>query len=201
MASITSSSSPGTTGFLSPRVICQIVGYTCLLGFLVDMLVLVFPPSVMNPQWRVGMLQQVGDRSIVLLFGIALVIAGLNSRRWLKQLSRLSLAIGILYFLFSPLVVADTIRLQQQAVNAITAQATQVQSQINTAKTDPKQLGENVTLADLERASSEVAARVEEAEQSAVTASVKTGVKVVGNLVVLGLGFAGLGRYAMSVRR
>jgi len=202
MASLTSSSSsPSTPGFLSARTICQIVGFTCLLGFIVDVLVLTLPPSLGNPQWRVGVLQQIGDRSIVLLFGMALTLAGINSRRWLKQLSRISLALGVLYFLLSPLVVADTIKLQQQAVNEITVQATQYQSQISTLKADPTRLGANVTVADLERASAEVKTKVTEAEQNAVTTSVKTGVSVVSNLVVIGLGLLGLGRYAMSARR
>jgi len=203
MASVTSSSSSSssTAGFLSPKAICRIVGFTCLLGFTIDVLLLTLPPSIQNPQWRVSVLQQIGDRSIVLLFGMALLIGGLDSRRWLKQLSRVSLGIGILYFLLAPFVVSDTMKLQQQAVNDITAKATQVQSQISTAKADPTRLGPNVTLADLERASAEITTQVNEAQKSAVTTSVKAGVSVVGNLVVIGCGLIGLGRYAMRARR
>jgi hypothetical protein len=199
MASITSSNS-NTVSSYNPKAICQIVGYTCLVGFAIDMLVLALPPDIRNVQWRIGMLQQIADRGIILLFGLALIIFGLSNRRWLKQFSRLSLLVGILFFLVCPLVIADAVKLQQQAVNAITTQASQFRTQIDNARANPSAAGENVTPEALERASQQLTEQTDTLTKNARTTGIKAGVAIVGNLVVVGLGLVSLGRYAMRSR-
>jgi hypothetical protein len=199
MASVTSSN-PNSVSSYSPKSLCQIVGYACLAGFIIDMLVLMLPPSLGNPQWRVGIIQQVADRSIILLFGTALLIFGLSGRALLKQFSRLCLLVGAIFLLLCPLVIADTAKLQAQAISGITTQASQIQAQIDKAKADPSALGKNVTAEQLQAYAQSIPTKTNEATQNARTTSIKAGVAIVGNLLVVGVGLISLGRYGMRSR-
>jgi hypothetical protein len=200
MASVTSSNNPNVVSSYSPKSICLIVGYACIAGFLIDMLVLALPPSPTDSQWRVGFVQQVADRSIILLFGAALIIFGLSARNLLKQFSRICLLIGALLFLACPLVIADTVKIQQQAVNGITAKASEIKSQIDQAKANPSALPQNVNLDQLDAYAKTIPEQTDTMVQNARTTSIKAGVAIVGNLVVVGLGMIGLGRYGMQSR-
>lgn len=179
--------------------ICQIVGFVCLIGFALNMLVLFLPPQLRDAGWRIGFLQQFGDRSLVLLIGAALITAGnLDSRRWLRQFSLFFLFVGGIYLVTSLLVVRDTLSLRQQAVNNISAQETQVQNQIRSAQSNPAALGQNITAEDLQRASQSLSGQAATAKQNAQTTVLKTGITSVINLVAIGLGLVGLGRYGLS---
>ncbi|HEY9698662.1 MAG TPA: HpsJ family protein [Trichocoleus sp.] len=184
------------------RGICQIAGLTCLVGFAIDLLVLLLPPELGNAQWRFGVMQQLADRSIVLFFGAALMIFGsLDSRRGLKRLSTLCMATGVAFFLFSLLVITDCLKLREQATNNISAQETQVQTQIRNAQTNPGALSGNVKAEDLQRLSEQLSNQAKTLKESAQTGVVKTGAASIGNLIVVGLGLIGLGRYGMNLRR
>ena len=182
--------------------ICQIVGAVCLFGFALNMLVLFLPPQLGDATWRLGFLQQFGDRSLVLLLGAALTIAGsLNSRRWLRQLSLFFLFLGGIYLITCLLVVKDTLSLRQQALNNIGAQETQVQNRIRDAQSNPSSLGENITAEDLQQASQTLSSQATTAKQNAQTTVLKTGITSIINLVAIGLGLVGLGRYGLSSRQ
>ena len=71
MASISTQPSASFGG----QAIARIVGFTCLFGFLVDMIALALPFGA-GAAWRATLLQQMGDRSIVLLIGIGLLSLG-----------------------------------------------------------------------------------------------------------------------------
>lgn len=200
MASI-SSPIPNSAGSYGAKGICQIVGAVCLAGFIIDMLVLALPPQVGNVQWRIGLMQQMSDRSIVLLLGSALLIFGnIENRRWLKRLCTAALITGIVFFLSSLLVIADGLKLQQQAVGNIDTQASQLQTQIQSAKANPSIAGENVTAEDLTRASQLLITQADTLKQNAKTTVLKTGVASIGNLIIVGLGLVSLGRYGMRLR-
>lgn len=182
--------------------ICQIVGAVCLFGFALNMLVLLLPPQLGDATWRLAFLQQFGDRSLVLLLGAALTIAGsLNSRRWLRQLSLFFLFLGGVYLITCLLVVKDTLSLRQQALSNISAQETQVQNRIRDAQSNPATLGQNVTAEDLQRASQTLSGQATVAKQNAQTTVLKTGITAIINLVAIGLGLVGLGRYGLSSRQ
>jgi len=182
--------------------ICQIVGFVCLFGFALNMLVLFLPPQIRDAAWRVGFLQQFGDRSLVLLIGAALTIAGsFESRRWQRQFSLLCLFLGGIYLITSLLVIRDTLSLRQQAVNTISTQETQVQNQIRNAQANPAALGQNVTAEDLQRASQTLSGQATIAKQNAQTTVLKTGITSVINLIAIGLGLVGLGRFGLSARQ
>ena len=65
-------------------------------------------------------MQQVSDRSIILLFGLALVMYGmLDFRRWRRWLALFCLIWGVIFNLSSILVIRDGIASQQQAMTNI----------------------------------------------------------------------------------
>lgn len=199
MASI---SSPTPNASYGAKGICQIVGLVCLAGFIIDMLVLALPPQLGNVEWRIGLIQQMSDRSIILLLGSALLIFGnLDNRRWLKQFSTFCLVVGVAFLLSCLLVIADGLKLQQQAVSNISNQASQLQTQIQNAQSNPSAAGENITAADLQRASQLLNTQADTLKQNAKRTVLKTGAASVSNLIIVGLGLVSLGRYGMRLRR
>lgn len=199
MASV---SNPPSTGAASTgaRVIFQIIGLVCLAGFLVDMTVRVLPPSIGNVAWRAGILQQLSDRSIVFLIGVGFMLFSLESRRWMRRLSVVSLIVGVLFILSSLLVIRDSLTLQQQALVNINNQVSQVQTQIQNAQEKPNP-DLKITPEQLEQAAKTINSQAEAAKENTKTTVLKTGIAAVGNLVVVGLGLISLGRYGMRSRR
>jgi predicted PurR-regulated permease PerM len=192
MASI---SVPNVTPSYNPKGLIRIVGFACLAGFLVDLLVLTFPPALGNLQWRVAFMQQVSDRSIVLLFGLALVMYGiLDFRLWRRRLAMFCLVLGVIFTLSSILVVRDSLTLQQQALTNISNQAAQIQSQIQKAQDNPQAVP-NITPEKLQQASQALSNQANALKQNAKTSVIRTGVSSVGNLVVVGLALIALGQY------
>ncbi|MCU0525745.1 MAG: HpsJ family protein [Elainella sp. Prado103] len=184
-----------------PQPMSRIVGFACLAGFLVDLLLIALPSAPSNPEWRVNFLQQMSDRSIILLFGAALVIYGnLENRRWRKQLGMGTLAIGIAFLLSCVLTISDGLRLSSLAEQNITDQASQVQTQIQNAKEDPE-LAPNVTPEQLKQAAQLIDTRVVSLKQTARSSIRKTMIAIVANLVVIGVALISLGYYSMRPRR
>jgi len=98
--------------------------FACLAGFLVDMIVLTFPPALGNVEWRVGFLQQLGDRSIILLLGLALIMySWIDIRPWRRKLALACLIIGVVFNLSSVLAIRDNLKVQEMAITNISTQA------------------------------------------------------------------------------
>jgi len=181
----------------NPKPLCRIVGIACLAGFVVDLLILALPPALGNPEWRTVFLQQMSDRSIILLFGAALTIYGsLEARALRKQLGFVCLSLGVIYLLSCVLVIRDGLMLNDLAAKNIATQAAQVQTQIQNAKNDPK-AAPNVTPEQLQQAAQTIDTRAVSLKQNAKTGILKTAIAIVGNLVVIGIALISLGRYGM----
>lgn len=182
--------------------IAQIVGLVCIAGFVLNMLILLLPPQIGSIEWRIGFLQQFGDRSLVFCLGAALIIFGsVGSRRRLRQFSTFCFAMGIVFVLSCFLVISDTLSLQQQATTAIDTQASQLQTQLRNAQSNPTSLGANVKLEDIKRVADQLTAQTSVAKQNAKRTVIKTGASSVSNLAVVGLGLLGLGRIGMQLSR
>lgn len=203
MASASTPASMSGTARPDPRLgVCQIVGLVCIFGFLLNILVLLLPPQFGNPTWRAAFLQTFSDRSLVFLFGAALLmISSLNSQRPPRLFSLFCLFLGGLFLVTCVLAVSDTLTLRQQALTNINAQENQIQTQIRNAQSNPAAVGKNITAEDLERASKTLAGQATQIKQNAQTTVLKTGVTSIVNLVVVGLGLIGLGRYGLSTRK
>lgn len=185
----------------SGKALCRIVGAACLAGFMLDILTIAFPPSITNIAWRISFLQQVGDRSIVLLFGMALMMYGvLDTRLLRKRFAFFCLALGVVFGLSSILVITDSVRFREQAVNTISSQAATLQTQIQQAKTNPP-ANANITPELIQKASQEVTSRAESAKQSTQANILKTSVSSIGNLIIVGLALVGLGQYGARPSR
>jgi hypothetical protein len=185
----------------NPSPLCRIVGIACLTGFVVDLLILALPPALGNPEWRVGFLQQMSDRSIILLFGTALTLYGnLESRAWRKQLGMASLVLGVVFLLSCVLTIADSLKLNGMAEKNIANQAAQVQTQIQNAKNNPT-AAPNVTPEQLQQATQLVNTKAVTLKQTAKTSILKSAIAIVGNLVVIGFALISLGRYSMRPRK
>ncbi|HIK15547.1 MAG TPA: hypothetical protein IGS53_09735 [Leptolyngbyaceae cyanobacterium M33_DOE_097] len=179
----------------NPKGLCRIVGFACLAGFLVDMIVLTFPPALGNVEWRVGFLQQLGDRSIILLLGLALIMySWIDIRPWRRKLALACLIIGVVFNLSSVLAIRDNLKVQEMAITNISTQASQLQTQIQKAQADPK-ANPNLTPERLEQAAQLLNSQANALKQNAKTSVLKNGISSVGNLVVVGLALIGLGQY------
>lgn len=182
-------------------VLCRIVGIACVTGFIVDMLVLALPPVLSSPEWRVGIMQQLGDRCIILLFGLALLIYGsLEHRRERKQLAFSCVVIGVVLLLSCIAVVRDGLLLHDLTVKNINTQVEQLQSQIQD-RTTRGDAAAKATPEQLQEASRAIKTRVGSLKEGAKTSIFKTAIATMGNLVVIGLALVSLGYYGMHARK
>ncbi|NJL49274.1 MAG: hypothetical protein HC929_19750 [Leptolyngbyaceae cyanobacterium SM2_5_2] len=203
MAYVSASTARAGEGSFGSGNISRIVGLVCVVGFLFDMLVLFLPPELGNVEWRIGFMQAFANRSVILLFGIALLIYGSvgNSRSRLKVVSQFSMVLGLVFFLLSLLSIVDSIQLNQRAVSAISSQETQLQTQIRDAQTNPGSLPENINPDQLQEFSQQLTAQADTLKRNAKRTVLKTGISNIGNLLLVGAGLVGLGRSGMALSR
>ncbi len=191
-------STPNFIDTSSTKSICLIVGLTCLAGFGLDFLALALPPNLLELQWRLTLLQQTGDRSIILLFGAALTLyAVLGNRRLLKQLAFGCLIAGIIFHLSCILLIQDSITLKNQAVRNISDQVAQVQTRAQEAQENPD-LASNVTPEQIEQAYQQIVTQAESLKQNTQLSITKAAIVSLGNLLIVGLGLISLGRFGLK---
>ena len=186
---------PGGFSSYSFKEACLIIGITSLAIFILNILALALASDANSVQWRVNFLEQVGNRSIALLFGFALIAYGFSDhyklRKWLAFICLMS---GILFQMGCILTIHDTLILQKQAAENITQQANQVKIQIQEGEisVDDSQ--------EAERALQRITIREQELEQRAKSDITRAGIVSVGNLLIPGLGLIGLGRLGLKTR-
>ncbi|HZG40202.1 MAG TPA: HpsJ family protein [Nodosilinea sp.] len=201
MATLSARNTSNTNNASVASSLCLIVGLACLAGFAVDLFILAVPPSPRSIQWRVGVMQQVADRSIVLLFGMALTYYGtLASRSWRKLIPYICLAMGALFLLSGLFVLRDSSKLHSETIGQIETQAAQIKTQIEQATANP-QLAPDVTPEQIRQASDILVTRESELKANTKQSILKAGVSTVGNLVVIGLSFLGLGLFGSRAAR
>ncbi|KAM3112588.1 HpsJ-like protein, cyanoexosortase C-associated [Phormidesmis sp. 146-33] len=201
MASMTSLSAQGSTSSYGAKSLCRLVGAACLAGFLIDMLVLAVPPNVTSIEWRIGFLQQMSDRSIILLFGLALLMYGiLDLRLWRKRLALTCLVVGGIFTLSSILVIRDSLVFQQLAFTNISNQAAQVRTQLDKLQENPS-AAPNLKPEQLKQVPQLLDRQVESLKQNAQSSVIRTGIASVGNLVVVGIALIGLGQFGIRSTR
>jgi hypothetical protein len=194
-------SNPNLSGAFNAKPLYQIVGFACIAGFLIDISALIFPPNFGAIEWRLGLMQQLGDRGIIMLFGLVFLMVGsLEMRQFRKQLSMICLGLGLIYLLGSVLSIRDAVNMQKLTSSNISAQSNQVQEKLQAAKDKPP-ANLKVTPEDIEKALQQVNVRTEAAQKGAQTQILKTGFSSVGNLIVIGLALIGVGRYGMRPSR
>ncbi len=194
---------PTTTNVMDSgaKQICLIVGLVCLAGFAVDMLAISMPLNPFDLPWRINFLQQMGDRSIILLFGSALILySQVGNRRLTKPLSLILLGIGVAFILSSVLVIRDSLILQDQTINNISTQAEQLQTQIEDSRGNPE-LPPEITSEQFDQAAQQITTQAEQLKQNTRSGITKAGLASIGNLIVVGMGLIGLGRFGLTTAR
>ena len=167
-------------------------------GFLINLLVLMVPPAPFDLAWRVSFLEQVGDRSLILLFGSALLLySQLSNRRVIRRLSFVLLGVGVALLLSSVLVVRDTLILQEQMIGNIGTQSAQLQSQIEARRSQPE-VTADITAAQFEQASQALASQADVLKRNTRSGLTRAGLVSIGNLSIVGMGLVGLGRFGLS---
>ncbi len=183
------------------KQLCLIVGLVCLAGFAVDMLAIGMPPNPFDLPWRINFLQQMGDRSIILLFGSALLLYSLlGNRRLSRSLSLILLGVGVAFVLSSVLVIRDSLTLRDQTLNNISAQEQQIQTQIEDSRGNPE-LPPEVTTEQLNEAAQQISTQADQLKQNTRNGITKAGLASIGNLIVVGMGLLGLGRFGLTGAR
>ncbi len=182
------------------KAIARIVAIACLTGFLVDMLILGSPLGL-TAQWRANFLQQMSERSIVLLFGSALLIySSLELRKLRRQIGLACLVVGVVFLLSSVLVIRDSLSLNEQTSKAIDTQVSEVQKRIDAVKADASKAPQ-IKPEQLEQATQAIQAQSVTAKQGAQQNFLKAAMVTVGNLLVTGIALIGLGRYSMKLQK
>ncbi|HSM81644.1 MAG TPA: hypothetical protein VLS96_08155 [Nodosilinea sp.] len=190
-------SNPVSSTLVESQGIARIVGMTCILGFLVDMTALIFPLGS-GTAWRMGLLLQMGDRSIVLLIGMALLIYSAWGDMGLrKAVGYLGLGLGTLFLLIGLFVIRESFSLHGQTLNNIDNQASQLQAQVEAGRSDPE-IAANTTEDDFVAASQAINTQAESLRRNAKATITKTGVAGTSNFIVVGIGLLSLGRLAMG---
>jgi len=188
----------------SAKHLCLIIGLACLAAFTLNFLSIAFPLDPLSDEWRLGLFQQIGDRSIVLLLGTALTLYSvMGNRRLLQRVSIACLFVGVLFHLSCLLVVHDSIFLRERAVRHISEQATQLQDQLQSSQDklqSPSNTPVTITPDQIDQAFQEVSGRAEALKQQAQEGILRTSIVSLGNLIIAGVGLVGMGRFGLKRR-
>ncbi|WOD37912.1 hypothetical protein [Nodosilinea sp. E11] len=185
-------------GVVTTQKLAFIVSGICLIGFVIDILVIGLPPNPLSPQWRLNFLQQVSERSLLLFVGSALLVySKLNSR--LQQLKVMAIGCvlaGLLLGLSSLLVIKDTLTLQHQAIANLDTQASELRARITQGREDPA-LNQQLDDDAFTNAIRSVDNQATILKQDAQIGSMKTLISSSGNLLLVGGGLIGVGRLGL----
>ncbi len=143
----------------------KLIGAILMISALVDYLILLIPPNLLNRTWQLNVTSQLVDRGIVPMVGMALVLVGFwmdsvasggsqkpsqpltDLRFWVALLASL---LGLLYLLLFPLHLNNTRLARTEALSRIEQQATQAESQLE------NQLGSNQFQQQIEQRKSQL---------------------------------------------
>ncbi len=130
----------------------KLIGAILIVSSLVDYLILLIPPNLLNRGWQLNVTSQLVDRGIVPMVGMGLVLIGFwmdsvtsgGSQKPIKPLADLRFWIalvasilGLVYLLLFPLHLNNTRLARAEALDQIQQQASQAETQLET------QLGSN----------------------------------------------------------
>lgn len=116
------------------------IGYFILGLTFLDYIFLLVPPHFLNPTWEINIIGHLTENVWAPLFGFALVfIRKENSFKaselqLLAWLSRLMLIMAILYFLATPLLISNTIKIQQKNFSGLKSKLEMQKSQVEELK-------------------------------------------------------------------
>ena len=118
----------------------KVVGIILILSFLVDILILSFPPQPTNTAWQTGLATAFVDRGIVPMVGLGMLFAG----HWVDSFDDsspsgidlrfpaliLSSILGLVFLLIFPIHLNNVRQISERDVAQVTARAEQAESQV-----------------------------------------------------------------------
>ena len=118
----------------------KVVGIILILSFLVDILILSFPPQPTNTAWQTGLATAFVDRGIVPMVGLGMLFAG----HWVDSFDDsspsgidlrfpaliLSSILGLIFLLIFPMHLNNVNKISKRDVAQVTARAEQAESQV-----------------------------------------------------------------------
>ncbi|MEM8637318.1 MAG: HpsJ family protein [Cyanobacteria bacterium P01_G01_bin.54] len=122
----------------------KVVGVIMIISSLVDYLILAIPFSPLNPEWQIAFINQIVDRGIIPMVGIAFLVAGYwvaenvsggssgkinftDLRFWSFLLASL---LGLMFLVFIPLHISTLGKAKKQAMLNIEQSAVAAETQI-----------------------------------------------------------------------
>ena len=121
------------------------IGYFILVLVFLDYVFLLVPPHFLNPTWELNVIGHLVENVWAPLLGFALVFIRRGNGfkqlelKILSWLSRLILLMAIIYFLSAPLILSNTIKIQQKNFSNL---KTQLENQRNQVAHFKKQLSQ-----------------------------------------------------------
>ena len=120
----------------------KVVGIILILSFLVDILILSFPPQPTNTAWQTGLATAFVDRGIVPMVGLGMLFAG----HWVDSFDDsspsgidlrfpaliLSSILGLIFLLIFPVHLNNVNQISKRDVAQVTARAEQLENQVET---------------------------------------------------------------------
>jgi len=118
----------------------KVVGIILILSFLVDILILSFPPQPTNTAWQTGLATAFVDRGIVPMVGLGMLFGG----HWVDSFDDsspsgidlrfpaliLSSILGLIFLLIFPMHLNNVNKISKRDVAQVTARAEQAESQV-----------------------------------------------------------------------
>lgn len=129
----------------------KIVGTVLILSFLLDLIILTFPFRPADKGWQISLANQLVDRGIVPLVGLALLFAGywvgntasssVSSKSWLSLrfwALLLSSLLGLLFLLLFPFHLNNVFQVRAQTIQRISEDVDQARNQLQAQLISPQ---------------------------------------------------------------
>jgi hypothetical protein len=175
--------------------LCLIMGLVSISGFLIDIAVVALPLQLFDAAWNLDVVRAIADRSIVLLFGLALLAWALQNNLYLRKLfSRFCLLLGIIILLLCILLFQSVLSLREDAQASIVQQKSQALEQVRSAQDNPSAEAPLLTTEQMTSAIQQINQQADTLQRNALNSLYRNLFLAAGNLVVVSLGAIALSR-------
>lgn len=174
-----------------------IVSLVCLFGLSLDLLAISLNPIPSSIEWRMGYMQQVGERCIILLFAMGLLGYSCQARPMgLKRIAWLCLGLGLCMSLSSVFYLRDSFQFRSLAIANLSSQTQNLEQRIQTFTPPTSSMA--VDPAKKERAIELLGDSAQSLESRAKIGIQKTVSRTFFSFFLVGLGLMRIGQIALS---
>lgn len=178
-----------------------LTGIICVVGFGLDMLAISLSPALSSIEWRMGFMQQLGERCIILLFGGALLCYSLQTMPIrLKPIALMCCGLGLCISLSSVFYLQDSFRFRSLAIENLATQRQTLEQQIQQFTPEPASEF-TVGPAQKEEAIELLREKTQTLSLRAKTSIQKTVTRTFCSLLLVGAGLIILGQMTLRSKR